>query len=168
MLQPPPHFQRVGQIAVVPQRDFALVAVDHHRLRVDDGVVARRGIARVADRHRARQARKHRRRENFLHVPEALVEVHAPRRRSKRCPPIPARDAAGVKAEIGQLGRFGMAENAEYAAVIVEMIVVERVNFWNHALSSASASDPLQTCGRNPQFLRSPCPLYIGCEIRRA
>ena len=30
-----------------------------------------------------------------------------------------------VQAEIGQLGRFGMAENAEYAAVIVEVIVFE-------------------------------------------
>ena len=34
-----------------------------------------------------------------------------------------------VEAEIGELGGFGMAEDAEDAAVIVEMIVVERESF---------------------------------------
>ena len=75
MFQPPPHFQRIRQIAVVAQRDFALVAVDDHRLRVHHGVVARRGIARVADCQRAGKLRKYLRRENFLHQAETLVEV---------------------------------------------------------------------------------------------
>ena len=49
MFEPAAHFQRVRQVAVVAERDLALVAIDHDRLRVDQGVVARRGIARVAD-----------------------------------------------------------------------------------------------------------------------
>ena len=49
-----------------------------------------------------------------------------------------------VKAEIGEFGGFRVAKYAENAAVIVEVIVVETVNFGNHALSSALPSDSLQ------------------------
>ena len=59
MLEPPPHFDRVRQVAVVRQRDFALVAIDHHRLRVHQRCVAGGGIARVPDRRRAGQRRNH-------------------------------------------------------------------------------------------------------------
>ena len=55
MFEPPAHFERVGQVAVVAERDFALIAIDHHRLRVHQRGVARSGIARVADCGRTRE-----------------------------------------------------------------------------------------------------------------
>ena len=42
-------FGGVGEVAVVAERDFALVAINHDGLRVEQGFVARGGIARVAD-----------------------------------------------------------------------------------------------------------------------
>ena len=125
MLEPPPHFDRVRQIAIVRQRDFALVAIDHHRLRVHQRRVAGGRIARVPDRGRARQRRNHLRRENFLHVPERLVHAHVRAiGRSNACRFLPAM-LQRVDSEIRELRRFVISEDAEHAAVIVEPILVE-------------------------------------------
>ena len=45
----------VGEISVVAERDFALVAIDQNGLRVEERFVARGGIARVADRRVSRK-----------------------------------------------------------------------------------------------------------------
>ena len=83
--------------------------------------------------------RQHFRRENFLHVSQALVEVQIVAVGRSDARRFLAAMLQRVESEIGELGRFGMAKDAENAAVIVEMIVVEDVNFGNHALSSAVA-----------------------------
>ena len=115
--------ERVRQVAVVRQRELALVAVDHDGLRVDQRRIAGGRIARVADGRGAGQVRDHFRRENLLHVAHGLVhvQVRAVGRgdASRFLPAMLQR----VEAEIGQLRGLGMAENAEDAAVIVEVIV---------------------------------------------
>ena len=60
----------------------------------------------------------------------------------------------GVKAEVGQLGGFGMAEDAADAAVIVEVIVVDL----NHGCSA---------CARSPRRSRSMAPVQIVSEEGR-
>ena len=80
------HFDRVRQVAVVAQRELALVAIDHHGLRVDQDVVARGGIARVADRGASWQVRDHVRRENLLHVSQRFVHVHVRPHRTEAMP----------------------------------------------------------------------------------
>ena len=125
MFEPAAQLERVGQVAVVAQRELALVAIDHDRLRVDQRGVAGRGIARVADRGVAGQALDHLRRENFLHVAQASVQVQVRAVGRGDARRFLAAMLQRVEAEIGQLRRFGMAEDAEHAAVIVEMIVVD-------------------------------------------
>ena len=122
----------VRQVAVVPERELAFVAVDHDGLRVDQDVVAGSGIARVPDRSRAGQMRHRFRRENFLHVSERFVKM--------QIRAVGGRNAGGflpamlqrVKAEIGELRGFGMAEYAEHSTVIVEVIVLEDVDAGGH------------------------------------
>src|ERR1700752_163026 len=141
MLEPPPHFDGVRQVAIVHQRDFALVAIDHHRLRIHQRRIAGRRIARVPDCRRARQRRNHLRRKNLLHVSERLVHAHV--RAIGRGNPgrfLPAM-LQRVNSEIRQLRRFVIPEDAEHAAVIVEPILVELDLLTIHALSIAAARD---------------------------
>ena len=119
---------RVGQIAVVAEREFAFVAVNHHGLRVHQRSVAGGGIARVADGGVAGKVRDHFRRENLLHQAHGFVDVELRA--------VGGSDAGGflaamlqrVEAEVRHLGGFGMAEDAEHAAMIVEVIVVDGVD----------------------------------------
>src|SRR5277367_5588297 len=120
---------RVGQVAVVSQRDFSLVAVNHHRLRVRQHVVARRRIPRVPDRCVARQPRDHFRREYFLHQTERLVHEYLraisgsdPRRF------LPAM-LQRIKPQVRHLRRFRVPKDPEHAAMVVKMIVAELNNF---------------------------------------
>ena len=123
MLQPPPQFDRVRQVAVVPQRQFSLVAVNQDRLRVHQRRIARRRIPRVPDRRRAPQPRDHLRREYLLHVPQASVEcMSVPSRRSDPRRFLPAM-LQRVEPQIGELRRLRMPVHPEHAAVIVKMIV---------------------------------------------
>ena len=125
MLQPPAHFQRVRQIAIVTERKLSFIAIDHHGLRVHQRCIAGGGIARVADGGRARQALDHLGSENFLHMAKTFVHVDVRA--------IGGSNAGGflppmlepVESEIGHLRSFGMAEDPEDAAMIVEMIVVD-------------------------------------------
>ena len=75
VLEPPTQFERIGQVTVVAQRELALVEINRDRLRVDQRVVSGSGIPRVADGGRAGQPLDHLRRENFLHVPQAPVQM---------------------------------------------------------------------------------------------
>src|ERR1700685_4305278 len=66
-----------------------------------------------------------------------------------------------VEPEIGQLRRLGMPEHAEHAAVIVEVIVVERENFAHDAVSIAFPSDSLHVRRNESIFPRiTGAPLY--------
>ena len=128
MLEAAALLERIGQVAVVPQRELALVAVDHDRLPVKQRIVAGRGIPLVAGGRRTWQSREHFGRENFLNEAQAPVEMYV--RAVARCNPRRFLSAMlqRVEAQIRELGSFGMPKHPEHAAVIVEMIVFERVN----------------------------------------
>ena len=179
MLQPAAHFQSICQVAVVPQREFAFIAVDDHRLRIDHRVVAGRRIARVSDRHWSGQFRQHIRRENFLHQPEALVEVQflsVGRCDARRFLPAMLQR---IQSEIGEFCRFGVANDAENAAVIAKVIVFEDMNLGNHALSSVSPSESLHVRRKEstlpcitaaPSFplsywMRNPCLTTVPIRV---
>ena len=66
-------FRGVGEVAVVAQRDFAFVAIDHDGLRVEQCFVAGRGIARVTDRRGARKFCQHCGLKNFFHLAHRAV-----------------------------------------------------------------------------------------------
>src|SRR5260370_3410775 len=65
----------VGEVAVVAERDLALVAVDHDGLGVQERLVAGGGIARVADGEAARELREHAGLENFFDFAHGAVDV---------------------------------------------------------------------------------------------
>ena len=138
----------VGEIAVVRQRQLALVAIDDDGLGVDQRGVAGGGVARVADGGGAGQARQHRGLEDFLHQAHALFEVQRGAVGGDDAGGFLAAMLQGVEAEIGELGGFGVAEDAADTAVIVKLIVVEM----NHGCSDA----------RSPRTARSMAPAQIA------
>ncbi len=113
----------VGQIAVVPERHLAFVAVDYDGLGVEQRFVASRGVARVADGQAAGKLGENAWLKNFLDFAHGAVEIEFR---------AVARDDAGgflpamlqgVEAEIGEIRGFGMAKDAEDATVVVEVVV---------------------------------------------
>src|SRR5215831_5692177 len=113
----------IGQVAVVAESDFALVAIDDDGLRVQQGFIAGSGVARVADGERAGEFCENAGLENFLDFAHGAVELEFG---------AVARDDAGgflaamlerVETEIDEVRRFGMAEDAEDATVVVEVVV---------------------------------------------
>ena len=97
----------IGEIAIMRESEFAFVAVDDDWLGVDDGGIAGGGVAGMAYRGGAGQARQHGRQKNFLHQAHAFFEMQ----RS-----AVGRNDAGrfltamlqrVEAEVGELRRFG-------------------------------------------------------------
>ena len=125
MFEPPPQFQRISQISVVCDSEFAFIAIDHHGLRISQCSFTGGRITRVADCRSPGKTRKYCGRENFLYQAHRLVKL-------KRCS-IARSDARRflsamlqrVESEIGEFRRFFAAENAEDAALVVKVIVVE-------------------------------------------
>src|SRR5579864_3026337 len=122
----------VSEVAVVAERDFALVAVDDDGLGVEQSLVAGGGVARVANGERAGKFCEDTGLEDFFDFAHGAVELELR---------AVARDNAGgflaavlqsVEAEIGEVGGFGMAENAEDPTFVVE-VIVEQVNQSCHA-----------------------------------
>ena len=171
MLQLLAQLDRVSQVAVVPQRDFSFVAVNHHRLRVRQYVVACGGIPRVADGGVAGQPRNHFRREDFLHDAPAICA-----RAYLRA--VGGGDAGGflpamlqrVKSQVGHLRGFGWPNIAEHAAMIVKMIVVEVWIRYAHAFSMAFASDSLHDSRGTIRYclVSHDAPLYWMRKSPRA
>src|SRR5487761_1585041 len=140
MFQAAAQIQRVGQVAIVRQRQLAFIAIGNERLGVHQCGVARGGIARVADRHRARQARNHVRREKFLHQAHALFDAQlraVGRGDARRFLPAMLQR---VEAKIGELRSLFVAENAEDAALVVKVIVVEMESVVHAFLSACSSA----------------------------
>ena len=102
----------VGEIAVVAEGDFALVAIDHDGLRVEQRFVAGGGIARVADRRRCREVWSARSAEKFPRPRPCAMQVQFGAVARNNAGRFLAAMLQRVQAEIGQLGRFGVAENA--------------------------------------------------------
>ena len=103
--------------------DLPVRAVDQERLRVLELALARRRVARVADRDVARQRRQRRaRRTRRRRGPSPAT--------TRICVAVGGGDAGAllaamlqrVEAEVGEVGRLGMAEDAEDAALVVEFV----------------------------------------------
>src|SRR6202043_2057644 len=58
----------VGKVAVMPESNFSLVAIDQYRLRIEQRFVASRGIPGVADRRVPGKRVQHAGRENFFYL----------------------------------------------------------------------------------------------------
>src|SRR5271154_259940 len=116
-------FGGVGEVAVVAQGDFALVAIDHDGLGVEQGFVAGCRVTSMADRNIAWKFGEYGRHENFFYFAHGPVRV--------QLTAVTGNDAGGflaamlqrIKPEIREVGRFRMAEDAEHTTFVVEMIV---------------------------------------------
>ena len=103
-------------------RDLPVRAVDQDRLRVGELALAGRRIAHVADGQRPGQLRQR------LAVEDVGDVAHRPR--DAHLLAVGRGDAGAllaavlqrVEAEVGHVGRFGMAEDAEDAALVLEFI----------------------------------------------
>ncbi len=113
----------VGEVAVVAERDLALVAIDHDGLGVEERLVAGGGVTGVADGQAARQLCKHTRLKNFFDLAHRAVHVQlfaVARNDARR---LLAAMLQRVQPEIGKVRRFRMAEDAKHTAFVVEVIV---------------------------------------------
>src|SRR4029077_10354480 len=137
----------VSQIAVVAKRDFALVAINHDGLGVEQSLVAGRGIARMAYGEASRQLGEYARLKNFLDFAHGAME--------KEIGTVARNDSGGflaamlqrVEAEIGEVRGFRMAEDAEHTTLVVEMIVGEGELVCHHEINVRS-SELAQTSRR--------------------
>src|SRR6476646_6826240 len=113
----------VGEIAVVAKRDLALVAVDHDRLRVEQSFVSGSGVARVADGEIAGEFFEDRWLEDLLDFAHGSLEIKFATVAGNDAGRFLAAVRESGRAEIGELRGFVVAGYAEYATVIVEVIV---------------------------------------------
>src|SRR5512137_494328 len=113
----------VGEVAVVAEGDFALVAVDHDGLGVEQSFVAGGGVARVADGEAAGELREDAGREDFFDFAHGAMDVELFAVARDDAGGFLAAMLEGIEAEVGEVGGFGMAEDAEDTTLVVEMIV---------------------------------------------
>ena len=114
--------RRVGDVAIVGNRQPPLVARNRKRLRVQQDGVAGRGIARVADGQFARQRGQHRFGEDIRHVPHLFARVDAAAvggaNAGRFLPPV----LQGVQPQVGHLGGFGMAIDGDHTTFFMKFI----------------------------------------------
>src|SRR5260370_3722365 len=114
------------------ESEVALVAVDEDGLGVHQGSIAGCRVTRVAERRVAGKPSEHVRLENIRHQPHTLFEsqfASVTRNDSRR---FLAAMLQRVKAQISELGGFGMAEDAAHAAVVVKTVVFD-LNYAAHS-----------------------------------
>src|ERR1700722_9893449 len=116
-------FRGVGQVAVVAQRDFALVAIDHDGLRVEQCFVARGRISSMTDRGSPWKSCQHRGLKNLFHLAHGAVKMQFVAIARNYPGRFLAAVLQSIQTEIREVGGFRMAKDAEYSAFIVEMIV---------------------------------------------
>ena len=142
-------------------REAAELEIGIQRLDVAQDRVAGGGIAVVADRGAARQPVDH----------LLIAEIVADRAKAAMRVELVAveRDDAGrflaavlqrVQAERGHRGGVGMAEDAEYAALLVQPVVVVERSGGQHAPSRSLASRV--RWGSQPTLSRLPAVLLSG------
>ena len=103
-------------------RDLPVRAVDQDRLRVRQLALARRRIAHVADGHRAGQLRQRFAVEDVGDVAHRLRDAHLRAVGGGDARALLAAVLQRVQAEVGHVGRFGVAEDAEDAALVLEFV----------------------------------------------
>ncbi len=131
VLELAPPFCRVRQVSVVAERYFALVAIDHDGLRIQQRFVACGGIARVADRQIAGKIGQDRWRKYFLDFTHRTVEVQFAAIAGDDSSRFLAAMLQRVQAKVGQLRRLFMAEYAEHTTFVVKTVVCVS-EFWRH------------------------------------
>ena len=116
-------FRGICEVAVVAESDFALVAVDDYGLGVEQGFVTGGRVAGVADGQRAPEFRENVGLKNLFDFAHGAVKLEFG---------AVARDDAGgflaavlesVEPKVHEVRGFGMAEDAEDATVVVEVVV---------------------------------------------
>ena len=108
-------FVRVGDVAVVRQRNLALVAFHHDGLRVEQGRIAGGGVARVPDGQRARESREDVAGEEIGDQSHALVKFDPLTVRGGDARRLLAAMLQRVQAQVGELGGFRMAVDGHHA-----------------------------------------------------
>ena len=109
------HFVRICDVAVVRQRNLALVALHHDGLRVEQRRIAGGGIAGVADGQRAGKARQHVRGEEVGDQPHAFVKFDPLTVGGRDARRFLAAMLQRVQAQVGELGGFRMAVDGHHA-----------------------------------------------------
>src|SRR5260370_25308350 len=135
-----PPFCRVRQVSVVAERYFALVAIDHDGLRIQQRFVACGGIARVADRQIAGKIGQDRWRKYFLDFTHRPAEVQFAAIAGDDSSRFLAAMLQRVQAKVGQLRRLVMADYAEHTTFFVKTVVCVselcRPFMWPHGKSA--------------------------------
>ena len=140
----------VGEIAIVADGDFALVAIDHDGLGVEDGFVAGGGIAGVADGAVAGELCEDAGDENFLDFAHGAVDVEIVAVAGDDPGGLLAAVLQRVETEIGEVGGFGMAEDAEDTTFVVEVIVLD--DFQIHEVFAPCRLNSNHVAGRHAQM----------------
>ena len=148
MLELAAPFGGIREISIVAEGELALVAVDQDGLGVEQRLVAGCRVARVADGQVARKFGDHVGLENFFDFAHGAVRMQVGAvARNDPGRFLPAMLQC-VKTEIGELGRLGMAEYAEDAAFVVEVVVEKDVRR-GHGMCSARTSELAQASRRD-------------------
>src|SRR5882724_7669005 len=159
MFQAAAPFGGVGEIAVVAERHLALVAIDHDGLGIEQSFVARGGIARVADGGGAGKFVQNIGRENFFDFAHGAVGVEFVAVAGDNAGGFLAAMLESVKAEIDELCRFGVAEDSDDAAVVVEPIILI-CKFLRHRVTNVRSRELAQTSrGTSRGESMAACPL---------
>src|SRR5260370_1627239 len=145
----------VGKVAVVAEGNFALVAIDHDGLGVEQSFVACGGVARVTDRKAAGELRKDAWLEDFFDFAHRAVDVQFFAVARDNARGFLATMLEGVETEVGKVGSFGVAEDAEDTTFVVEVIVRNGANSI-HCRPESVAKNRSRTNGRNSQPRKKP------------
>src|SRR5687767_3815528 len=117
-----PQLFGVHQVAVVPHRHFAVRAVNLNRLRVPESALPCRGISHVADGARAHEVLECVLIERISDVAHRFVLPQSNSVRRADAHAFLAAMLKGIQAEVREVRRLGMAEDAEDAALFTEFV----------------------------------------------
>src|SRR5882724_3995898 len=149
----------VCEIAVVTERHFALVAIDHDGLCVEKSFVARSGITRVADGGGAGKFVQNIGRENFFDFAHGAVGVEFVAVAGDNAGGFLAAMLERVETKIDKLCRFSVAEDSDDAAVVVEPIILI-CKFLRHRVTNVRSRELAQTSRRTSRGeSMAACPL---------
>ena len=106
----------IDEIAVVPDRDLPVRAIDQNRLRVIDVAVAGRRVAHVTDRDVAGQFFERLFRKRIGHITHRLRDADGAAVRRGDAGAFLAAMLKRIKTQVGQVGSLRVPEDAENAA----------------------------------------------------
>ncbi len=146
----PPERQRIGQVAVMAERQAAHVEIGEQRLNIPQRGFSHRGIAHMANGRRARQAVDYglfvevvaHQAKAALGVKLAAVEGHDA---GRFLPPV----LQGVQPKSCKGCGVGVIEDAENAALLMQLIAAQ---VQNPGLQGAHARNPVQPLHSPPVF----------------